>query len=452
MEQSTANAVKSSYVASEPLLGRRMRWVGRGAWAIADQGLFAVSNFVMNILLARWLTPTEYGAFAVAYSVFLLYGTFYTALLIEPMLIFGSAKYEGSFVSYMWVLLRGHWIISGIGGLLLAAAGGIIWMVGSPDVGIALVALAPVAPCVLLTWLTRRACFARLQPHLAALAGMIYLLLMLSGLAVLFHYAALSVPSALAVMGVSSLVAGIWLIRRIAAHGRAKGEGGGVTMRAVKDDHWGYGRWALATSVVSWLPSNLLLVAMSAFTGLAGSAAFKAMLNLVMPLLQSIAALGILLLPTLVRVRGRPDFRKVSLFALALFVGGAVAYWIALGAFAEPLVHLLYKGRYSDTAELLWVIGLLPISAAVIAVLSTMLRAIERPDQIFWAYVVSAIVTATVGIAALASWHLLGAAVGQLAASVATAISLVVIVWLRRRGEAASAAASSAPAADSAAP
>jgi O-antigen/teichoic acid export membrane protein len=77
-----------------------------------------------------------------------------------------------------------------------------------------------------------------------------------------------------------------------------------------------------------------------------------------------------------------------------------------------------------------------------------MLRAIERPDQIFWAYVVSAIVTATVGIAALASWGLLGAAVGQLAASVATTISLVVIVWLRGRAERASTRA----AADSPAP
>lgn len=448
MAGSTADTIDDGCVERETLLARRLRWAGRGAWAIADQGLFAVSNFAMNILLARWLTPTEYGAFAVAYSVFLLYGTFYTALLIEPMLIFGSAKYEGNFVRYMWVLLRGHWLISGIGGVLLAVAGGIVWLVGSADVGVALIALAFVAPCVLLTWLTRRACFARLQPHLAAMAGLLYLVLMLGGLALLFHLAALSVPGALAVMGVSSLAAGFWLIRRIAAHGRASGSDAGVTMRGVAEDHWGYGRWALASSVISWLPSNLLLVAMSGFAGLAGSAAFKAMLNLVMPLLQSLTALAILLLPTLVRVRGRPAFRKLSLFALALFVGGAMVYWLALGAFAEPLVHLLYKGRYHDTAELLWVIGLLPVSAAVVAVLSTMLRALERPDQIFWAYVVSAIVTGTVGIAALAHWGIFGAAVGQLAASLATAVSLVVVVWLRGRAM----RASTATAADSSAP
>ncbi|HWG53358.1 MAG TPA: hypothetical protein VN677_08670 [Gemmatimonadaceae bacterium] len=423
--------MSTTTVASEPLLARRLRWAGRGVWAITDQGLFAVSNFAMNILLARWLTPTEYGAFAIAYSVFLLFGTLHTALLTEPMLIFGSAKYEAGFAAYMRVLLRGHWLISGAGGVLLAIAGGIVWLVGSRDVGVALIGLAPVAPCVLLAWLTRRACFSRLQPHWAAAAGGVYLVLMLAGLYALFHLALLSVLSALLVMGAASLVAGLWLVHRICAGGAAFSPD--VTARHVVDDHWSYGRWALATSVVSWVPSNILLVAMSGFAGLAGSAAFKAMLNLVMPILQSLTALAILLLPALVRVRGRPAFRKLLLFSLALFVGGALLYWILLGAFAEPLVGLLYKGRYGDTARLLWVIGLLPVSAAVVAVLSTVLRAVERPDQIFWAYVASALAATTAGIWALAHFGLLGAAVGQLAASVATAVALVVIVLLRRR-------------------
>ncbi|MGH7626911.1 MAG: hypothetical protein ACREOJ_16545, partial [Gemmatimonadaceae bacterium] len=131
--------MSTTTIASEPLLARRLRWAGRGVWAITDQGLFAVSNFAMNILLARWLTPTEYGAFAIAYSVFLLFGTLHTALLTEPMLIFGSVKYEADFAAYMRVLLRGHWLISGAGGVLLAITGGIVWLVGSRDVGVALI-------------------------------------------------------------------------------------------------------------------------------------------------------------------------------------------------------------------------------------------------------------------------------------------------------------------------
>ena len=32
-----------------------MPWVGKGSLAILDQGLFASSNFLVNVLLARWL-------------------------------------------------------------------------------------------------------------------------------------------------------------------------------------------------------------------------------------------------------------------------------------------------------------------------------------------------------------------------------------------------------------
>ena len=66
------------------------------------------TNFVVNILLARWLTPAEYGAFALAYSVFVLLGVFHIAILIEPMLVFGPGRYRERFPEYLGILLRGH--------------------------------------------------------------------------------------------------------------------------------------------------------------------------------------------------------------------------------------------------------------------------------------------------------------------------------------------------------
>jgi len=47
-----------------------LHWTGKGGLAVVDQALFAGSNFLLSILLARWLTPAEYGAFAVADAVF----------------------------------------------------------------------------------------------------------------------------------------------------------------------------------------------------------------------------------------------------------------------------------------------------------------------------------------------------------------------------------------------
>src|ERR1039458_1635907 len=45
------------------LVGRRISsWTTRGASSVLQQGLFAGAHFVTNVLLARWLAPSAYGA------------------------------------------------------------------------------------------------------------------------------------------------------------------------------------------------------------------------------------------------------------------------------------------------------------------------------------------------------------------------------------------------------
>src|SRR5271170_1290937 len=69
-----------------------VRWITKGGLAILDQGLISGSNFLIGILLARWLMPAQYGAFALAFSVFLLLSYVYQSFLAEPQAVFsGSA-------------------------------------------------------------------------------------------------------------------------------------------------------------------------------------------------------------------------------------------------------------------------------------------------------------------------------------------------------------------------
>src|SRR3979409_2012944 len=99
--------------------GQNRKWMQRGAWAVADQALFALANVFLNVALARWLPSDQYGAFAVGYSLFLFICAFHTALLTEPMLVFGPGKYATQPRSYLNLLCRGHWLLTGTGSLLL---------------------------------------------------------------------------------------------------------------------------------------------------------------------------------------------------------------------------------------------------------------------------------------------------------------------------------------------
>ena len=384
------------------------KWIGRGAWAVADQGLFALANVLLNVLLARWLAPGEYGGFAVGYSLFLFIGAFHTALLTEPLLVFGPGKYAHQPRGYLGVLLRGHWALTGTGSLMLITAGVILHFKGIGPLAQALFGLALAAPFSLLMWFGRRAAYMRFQPRLATIASGGYLVLLLGGLFALAGLHLVSIFSAMVTMSVAGAIAGLWLMRHV--HRGMPDEETNAAPTRVVTDHWRYGRWASATSVLMWVPLNFFFVVLSVLVNLEASATLKALSNLVLPLLQANAALGSLLLPALVlRARNREQFKKLLRWSLTLFAAGASVYSITIGAFGSKLVHLLYRGRYDSQAGLLWLLLFIPLLDGAMVVLANSLRSLERPDRVFWAQLAVAVFVLTAGVIATRSSGLWGA-------------------------------------------
>src|SRR2546426_8986966 len=82
------------------LLSKAMPLATKGILAILDQGLISGSNFLVGILLARWLMPEQYGAYALAFAVFLLLSFVSQSLLFEPMAVFSGSAYRNSMRGY----------------------------------------------------------------------------------------------------------------------------------------------------------------------------------------------------------------------------------------------------------------------------------------------------------------------------------------------------------------
>lgn len=406
------------------------RWLGRGFWTITDQGLFAMSNFILSILLARWLTPHDYGAFAVVFAGFLLLGLLHNALLVEPMLIFGPDKYETRLPEYLGALLYGHLVFSVPCSLILLLAGLGFRVLDSQALSSALIGLALAAPFILFQQLMRRACYIQFNPRLAALGGTLYMALMLAGAYLLYQSENLSAPAAFILMGFAGLVAGIlFLVRH---HVRLSPLRSDEIIWEAFGDHWGYGRWSVANRAVSWVTENSYLLFLPIFSGLEASAAMRALTNLTMPAIQTYWSLSYLFLPSLVKARGEMRFKRIVYLALALYLASAVAYWLVLGLVHRPLVTWIYDGRYSEYASLLWFLGLFPLFAGAAEVLSTALRALRRVDQVFWTAVISAIVTLTVGLGALFLLGVTGAVVWILVSWSTSTMVLGWFLWSQR--------------------
>jgi O-antigen/teichoic acid export membrane protein len=406
-----------------------MTWMAKGSWAIMDQGLFALSNFVLNVMLARWLTPQEYGAFTVAFSVFLFIGAVHFALLIEPMLVFGPGRYVGRYREYLNTLMLGHWALVAPASLALLLSGSALALWRPSALSAALMGFAFAGPVILLTWLMRRACYLRSEPRLAALAGLLHLTLMIAGLFALYQQRWLSISSALGLLMVVSLITSGWLAVRLRLSVPSRGSPG--AFRAMLSDHWRYGRWAVATMVLMWVPGESYFLLLPLWHGLDATAVFKALVNLTTPLRNTDIALGVLILPVLARVRGSIRFGRVISLATAVLVVGSAVYWVPLVLFHRPLLAWLYGGRYQGYAEVLWFLGLYLLIAPITDILGGGLRALERPDLVFRANLLATVAALSVGLWGIVRWGVVGAGGGLALSSAVRAMAM----WWYYRGQ-----------------
>ncbi len=412
--QSTTERRTELKVSTPRTRSRLVEFASKGSLAVADQALFSGANFLASIALARWLTPADYGAYSVAFAVFLLFAAAHTALLNEPMMIFGASKYAHGYRGYIRTLLRFHIAVLVPTSLILAGVAAVLGRVYSPPVGYAFLGLAAGSIFILAFWLVRRVPYVLLKPGWGVIASSAYCAVMALSIWLLQVTGTLTVFGAFAAMGVASIAGTIVAMVRFV--GRKHEDVERPTLSAVAVDHWRYGRWAIASAAVSWFPGQVYYALLPAWIGLEGSAGLRALFNFVLPVLQAIAALNMLLLPTLVRDRtsgGEKKMNSTMLLFLSVFCAGCAVYLSGLYLFRGQVFQLLYGGRYSEYAGWpLLLAGALPFTTCVTAVLGNAVRALERPDRVFWAYIASALSTAAFGIPLAAQFGVSGALAG----------------------------------------
>jgi O-antigen/teichoic acid export membrane protein len=398
----------------------------KGTLAVTDQSLFSGANFIVNILLARWLSSTEYGAYSLALAVFLLFAALHSAILIEPMMVFGSGKYSAGFGRYLGVLVSGHFALMIPGCALLYAVALALRHLYSPPAVKAFFGVVFAATAILLFWLVRRVFYVLLQPSWGVVSGALYFVFLLTAMFALNLTNHLSPTTAFLAMGSAGLLASIVLLLRFARALKSATPGPSIQEAAI--EHWRYGRWAMATALIGWFPGHVYYALLPAWLGLEGAAGLRALMNFVLPVLQAISALTMLLLPMLVRDRqagGAQRMNRTMLLFLTLFCAGSAIYLLGLWIVRDSIFQTFYGGKYSQYAGWpLFLTGLLPLGTCASAVLGNALRALERPDSIFWCYAGSVIGTLAVGIPLSASMGVTGALVGLLASSFITVLMM----------------------------
>ena len=405
--------------------------VRKGSLALTDQALFSGANFLVNVLLARWLAPAEYGAYSLAFSVFLLFASLHMAIVIEPMMVFGAGKYSSRFARYLRVVLGGHFAVMIPASALLFGATFLLRRMYSAKAEEALRGLVFAAAAILLFWLVRRTFYVLLKPGWGTISGALYFVLLLGSVGLIQYLGRLTTETAFIAMGIAGLGASLIMLVRFVPGWRSSREP--LAVKEVYADHWRYGRWALATALIGWFPGNVYYALLPAYLGLEGSAGLRALMNFVLPVLQAISALTMLLLPMLVRDRdngGPKKMNRTLLLFLAVFCGGAMVYLTALWFLRDSVFQIFYGGKYSQYAGWpLFLTGLLPVATCASAVLGQALRALEKPDSVFWCTTGSLAGAVVCGVPLSASLGVSGALLGLLASSFITVALMAWFYW-----------------------
>ena len=413
---------------------RRLPVMRRGSLAIIDQALISGSNFAIGILLARWLAPNQYGSYALTFSIFLLLAQIQQALLLEPQSVLGPAEFSARLPEYLGALL---WLYMGsallIVGVLGGLSGGLHLLANSPGLPRALTGVSIAAPFILLYWLVRGACYVKLASRTALQGSALYCTVLGIAFFTLHRTQAISPFTAYLLMGFGAATSSAFLICRLVPSMRFRGS---RFLSQVAKQHWGYGRWALASAAVTWLPWNVYYSVLGHYWGMDAAGDFRAIMNLLLPLGQTLTALSLLAHPIVARKLthlGDGGVLSQGPEIVALYGGGAIVYWLVILPLRGPLFRLLYGSHYTNVTYLLPWIAVASVFWFAAFAPPIVLRAIQSPASVFVVYGAASIVTFAIGIPAAAAYGVKGVCVGTLLSSITALGTGLLLIRIKSR-------------------
>lgn len=443
--------------ASAAIIPKWKLWGIRLFFSLADPGATLSAGLLVSLLLARWLPAEQYGAFALAFALFLFLSGIHNALVLEPMSVLGPASHhlttdsdegtasavpkrarnigvltaeaereghrgihakdsddQGSLADYfeaqIWVHLASTAVL--VAPLLFAAALLALFGFGGSLPG-ALLGAGLALPFILLFWLARRMCCLLERSVTAMSAGAGSLVLLLCGL-LAFQATHKTTPfTVFLLLGFTGLCAALQVFYKLKI-GLDETRPCSVSWLSAAAANWRFGRWQLggALCFASLGLSPLLLAPV--FLGLASTGKLFAMQLPALLVLQCGAVAAMFLLPGFARESFTGGSERLCQLAhrVSLSLAGAALLFAALlYFFAAPVEHLLFGGKFANDARLMPLFMATPLFAGLASGYSMALRAMQRPQFDRLATRIAAAASVQTAFFFIPLWGLAGAAI-----------------------------------------
>lgn len=321
----------------------------RTFWTLLDQGVVSLGTFLLNIVLARHLSPAEYGTFALLLGALLLVQVINSSLIFYPMSIRSAvlpSRARPRLIGRSLVLL-------GVLSLpfILAAAVGLI-ATGRTELLLPLLVYFA-------AWQAqealRRSLFAEFRHHDALIGDVIAYFGPVLIVGWQMGHGPVSLAEVFLSLSLASTAALLVACLQVRADFRDL-----RALPATISDFWSLGRWSLANNLTGASRIQIVLFGLTALFGVAATASFQAALNVIN--LANPVLLGLCnVIPQTAAQKFRDGYGVAWQAARSYALAGAAPILLGYGALlaAPELVLRMLYGASSSYIDLVLPIRIL---------------------------------------------------------------------------------------------
>lgn len=405
---------QASQTRQRPLTG------GRGAAVtLADQLISSASNFALGVLIARSGGPAALGAFGIAFLVWLVVVGANRALVTEPMTVGGSA--DSGDAQLREGLLASLLLGAGVTGLLGLA--GTVMMFADFNTAVAVLALAPWIPSLIVQDYCRLMAFRLQQPDWALTSDVVFTVVQGIVTTALILLRVGSVSTFLASWGIGATAGALVGMGLLCV--RVTGRGGVAHLRAL----WPRSRWFLAEFSTNFLGNQGYLLLLPVLIGTAEFGVYRAGASLIGPIMVIFIAGGNVALPECVRRLRQDDMRGLAAYTprlTAVVVAVTVLYCGVVAVLAVPVLRLVYGEQFTGAGVITQLVAAAYILIAVGFGYGVAMKAAGQMRRLWALRAVSAAVSITGVIVLASAFGLTGAGLATVSAGVTYTVGLII--------------------------
>ncbi len=406
MKVMVGNRARSRVVSARHMFSRSS--VAGDFWGLSDQALISATSLVTMVIIARSLTPAEFGQFTLAYTALLLANSFQSSFVTSPHNVLSSGYSGNDYVVFTSSLAVSQIAASGVIGLLC-----VISAIGMGLAGISHATLIAGLGGALFFWqiqeFFRRVLYSEGRVRDALFNDVV-------------SYAGQG--ATIAVLWWNGWLTGSLAMLAIAATSAAGALFGAVQVRAslseridrhVLTKQWEFGKWLAAGEMGFWLSSTLYTYIAAAMLGVAASGGLKAAQVILGPLNVLLFYLDVVLpikFSKTLAIGDDADLSGAMRTAYTRTLPPVLGYSVLAAIFAAALLRLAYGADYTQYAVVVVILAATSVLSYLGRVMNSALQAYRRTKPIFHSHLVSAVLTIAIGWLLVDRFGVAGAALG----------------------------------------